>query len=738
MQTFYLLPESAFNLDPPYGRVVYRKEGEAKISVLDLIPAHQIDERIPYPVLNPLQTLFYHTYNSGNVVVSAPTSAGKSLTAYLFFREFKGRKVYTAPTRALVYEKAVELRRFYKKVDVRTGDRVVESFKDVSAEVVVCTYESLVQAFRNSVKWTRDIEAVVVDEIHQIRKRWVVEELLAYTMNESITVLGLSATIPGVEELSRWIKADLLIKSQWRPVPIERYYHSLNEFVGIKMDKNKTLGKLWDALWQLSKRDEKVILFVPQKRLGWELLELANSEKVGVINQTVPFEKREDLEPEIAFHNADVPKEEREAIEKEFRNGNLRFLIATQTLAYGVNLPADRVLILVRIFKNNRNWMCIPDELDILQMEGRVGRLGLKEKGYSHILLHGGNKGMLEDFIQRTFLKGFTTSIQEDKDKDTLSFFILLGYLYEGANYRKFLKSLYSFKKISWRICEQVETFLRERFYIEGDSLTSKGIFCVKSGVPPTRLEEFIRRQDLQLSKEAIIRPLLYTKRFDTLYDFVQRGESFKEDDYFIRGKLAVCGKNCFEDNTHQFLFYTEGLTFKYPNLKNPPGEFSYLGTDALHLLRTLWELKKGGFLSMNNLDLISVAHSVKFGISVDYASLSGIKGIGHFRANLLKRTLQREKLKAPPLFGQVSELLDMVLPLEKLMLELLMEDRKLEKKRAEEELKKLMKILENNKNGRLIDDKILLMFGFLNFGQTVLSMKKGEIINRLTSMDLF
>ncbi len=738
MQTFYLLPESAFNLDPPYGRVVYRKEGEAKISVLDLIPAHQIDERIPYPVLNPLQTLFYHTYNSGNVVVSAPTSAGKSLTAYLFFREFKGRKVYTAPTRALVYEKAVELRRFYKKVDVRTGDRVVESFKDVSAEVVVCTYESLVQAFRNSVKWTRDIEAVVVDEIHQIRKRWVVEELLAYTMNESITVLGLSATIPGVEELSRWIKADLLIKSQWRPVPIERYYHSLNEFVGIKMDKNKALGKLWDALWQLSKRDEKVILFVPQKRLGWELLELANSEKVGVINQTVPFEKREDLEPEIAFHNADVPKEEREAIEKEFRNGNLRFLIATQTLAYGVNLPADRVLILVRIFKNNRNWMCIPDELDILQMEGRVGRLGLKEKGYSHILLHGGNKEMLEDFIQRTFLKGFTTSIQEDKDKDTLSFFILLGYLYEGANYRKFLKSLYSFKKISWRICEQVETFLRERFYIEGDSLTSKGIFCVKSGVPPTRLEEFIRRQDLQLSKEAIIRPLLYTKRFDTLYDFVQRGESFKEDDYFIRGKLAVCGKNCFEDNTHQFLFYTEGLTFKYPNLRNPPGEFSYLGTDALHLLRTLWELKKGGFLSMNNLDLISVAHSVKFGISVDYASLSGIKGIGHFRANLLKRTLQREKLKAPPLFGQVSELLDMVLPLEKLMLELLMEDRKLEKKRAEEELKKLMKILENNKNGRLIDDKILLMFGFLNFGQTVLSMKKGEIINRLTSMDLF
>jgi len=170
MQTFYLLPESKFSLSPPEGKVVYRKEGEAKIRFLDLVPANQVDEKIPYPLLNPLQTLFYHTYSFGSAVVSAPTSAGKSLIAYLFFKRHTGRKIYTAPTRSLVYEKATELRKYYKKVDIRTGDRVVESFKEVSAEVVVCTYESLVQAFRNSARWIKDIEAVVVDEIHQIKK----------------------------------------------------------------------------------------------------------------------------------------------------------------------------------------------------------------------------------------------------------------------------------------------------------------------------------------------------------------------------------------------------------------------------------------------------------------------------------------------------------------------------------------------------------------------------------------
>jgi helicase len=111
-----------------------------------------------------------------------------------------------------------------------------------------------------------------------------------------------------------------------------------------------------------------------------ETLRNCRQGKVGIFNQTLPFEVDEERPPEIAFHNADVPKEEREAIEREFREGNLRLLIATQTLAYGVNLPADRVLIMVRVFKN-RKWMCIPDELDLLQMGGQGRKVRAKGEG---------------------------------------------------------------------------------------------------------------------------------------------------------------------------------------------------------------------------------------------------------------------------------------------------------------------------------------------------------------------
>jgi hypothetical protein len=212
----------------------------------------------------------------------------------------------------------------------------------------------------------------------------------------------------------------------------------------------------------------------------------------------------------------------------------------------------------------------------------------------------------------------------------------------------------------------------------------------------------------------------------------VEKGESFEEDDHFVRGMLVSCGQNCFEDNTHQFLFYTEGLTFKYPNLRHPPGEFSYLGTDALHLLRLLWELRKNGFLHGDDQKLLLIAHSVKFGLSEDWASLAGVKGIGHLRANLLKRTLQREGLKPPDLFEETAHLLEKLKGLKELMVEILITERKVEKPKAQEEVKKLFKILENNIKGRLIDDRILLMYGFLHFGVDVLRMKKEEIIKEL------
>lgn len=509
----HVLKESYYRLDPPEGKVIYSDGKKTKEE--ELIKAKDIDERIDYPLLNPIQTVFYKFYKGGNALVASPTSSGKSLIAYLFMRNFEGRIVYTVPTRSLAKEKLLEFKRYYpNNVELRTGENVLEGFKEVKAKVVVSTYEHLAYSLRNRARWLEGLSAVVIDEVHQILKRWILEEIITSCIRDGVPMLCLSATLPGVEELSSWIGAELVIGSAWRPVPLYRSVESLVHYKPIRhgLEGEELLaGRLLNALFSLKNRDESVILFVPKKSLGWKLLELASKERIGIMNQTLPFEVEEEREPEIAFHNADVPKEEREEIEKAFREGRLKTLIATQTLAYGVNLPADRVIILTRFFRSRGKLKSIPDTLDILQMEGRAGRFGIRDVGYSNLLVYGAKEKDLERDLSQALNKPFSTATMEEGESlDILSFFLLLAHLYERDMPERYLESTYSFRHVSKEKVRKVESFLRSYGYLEGNTLSQKGLFCVRTGIPPTRFESFVLRKSLQLDTMTCIRPLLY------------------------------------------------------------------------------------------------------------------------------------------------------------------------------------------------------------------------------------
>lgn len=738
----HLLDKSYYSLSPPEGRAIYLVENLGKVLEEDLINSSLVDQRIRYPLLNPIQTVFYRFYEGGNALVASPTSSGKSLIAYLFIRNFKGRLVYTAPTKALVKEKLLEFREYYppKEVEMRTGETVLESFKESKAKLVVSTYEHLAHSFRNRASWIESLSALVIDEVHQINKRWILEEIITYCLRENIPMLCLSATLPGIQDLAHWIKASLVIKSAWRPVPLYREIKSLLSFEPIRRDlegEELVAGRLLNALFSLRRGDENLILFVPKKSLGWKILELANEEKIGIWNKTLPFDTQEEREGEIAFHNADIPKEEREEIEKAFREGRLKVLMATQTLAYGVNMPADRVLILAKFFRKEAEIKSIPDSLDLLQMEGRAGRLGIREVGYSHILTYGAKKDLLEKKLIEDLSKPFTTAtMEEGANINSLAFFLLLAHMYEKGDPERYLENTYSFKQIKKQEIKKVKDFLKGHGYIKHKELTEKGLFCVKSGIPPTRFEEFLRRKVLPIDLMATIRPLLYTKRFDSLFDFLKRKERFEEDYQLVKMELLLCGKECIKDNTHQFLFYVKGITARYSNLKHPPGEFSYLSTDAIHLLRVLIEINKRGFYKFSYQEMLSVAHSVKYGIEPHCASLSGIKGIGHIRANLIKEALQEVGIEAPLLCYPVKDFVSMIESgsFYEALKEKIRDYRGLEGKRAQEEINRIRNILRNNMQGYMVDDKLLLAFGLFVEGPKALGKRKRELVEIIIS----
>ncbi|HIC09284.1 MAG TPA: DEAD/DEAH box helicase [Aquificales bacterium] len=760
MKVFEILPNSTF--DGKGGKVIY-KPSFGSVKEEDLVRVEDTDLNLPFEVLNPIQSVFYKHYKGGNALVSAPTSAGKTGIALIFFHNRSGRIVYTAPTKALVGEKARELKAIFGEVDIRTGD-VIEEFKPVRSRVVVSTYENLALAFRNDAPWTTDIEAVVVDEVHALlgNRGLVVEEIITELLLRGIDTLALSATVPGAERLARWLKAELFIKSSWRPVPLEREIRSLKHFKEwidpreleeVKADERFAL-KMLTALFELSNRDEKVIVFVPKKTIGWKMLEYANRERLEIANKTAPFEvKKEGWE--IAFHNADVPKEEREEIERAFREGELNKLIATQTLAYGVNLPADRVIIGVRGFRSpsSGEFVIIPDVLDILQEEGRAGRFGIREKGYSHILVYGSNlsrleerlkkalEGEFEPYLQREVSKNFSAQGLGDEAFGKLTLFLLVALLHRGEGFKEFLRETFSLRRLADHpvVAEAIEWLLESGYADSSFKLTEKGLFCVRSGVPPVNFEEYLRRRELPLPTLARIRPLLYTKRLDGIFYFARSRERFEEDHRKVSEILIPCGGECFEDNTDQLLFFAEGYTFYYPNISNPPGDFSYLGSDALHLLRTLLELRRIGVENLSNETLLRITHSLKYGLKMEFAPLGGIKGIGHIRANLLKEHLQTESIKGLD-FTQKAELFfeglieegELLEALESLLIHL----RGLDTNKAKREAKAVFNILRRNRNSLLVDDRILRTFGLFRYGRNSLGWKREELLNRLLEED--
>jgi len=71
-------------------------------------------------------------------------------------------------------------------------------------------------------------------------------------------------------------------------------------------------------------------------------------------------------------------------------------------------------------------------------MEGRAGRLGIKEKGHSYILPYGAKPHAVEEEIRRSMERSFTPYLREavaggymsENLEKILSLFILIGFLY--------------------------------------------------------------------------------------------------------------------------------------------------------------------------------------------------------------------------------------------------------------------------------------------------------------------
>jgi helicase len=104
----------------------------------------------------------------------------------------------------------------------------------------------------------------------------------------------------------------------------------------------------------------------------------------------------------IAFHHAGLTAKQREIIEENFKNKTIKIIVATPTLAAGVDLPAFRVIIKDLRRYGTHGLQFIP-VLEYMQMSGRAGRPKFDNRGESIIVAS--TKAQKEEFYDR-FIKG--------------------------------------------------------------------------------------------------------------------------------------------------------------------------------------------------------------------------------------------------------------------------------------------------------------------------------------------
>lgn len=168
--------------------------------------------------------------SENNVIVAAPTGAGKTVVAdfSVFLAQHRNVKAfYTTPIKALSNQKYHDFCELYgtDRVGLLTGDTSVNP----EADIVVMTTEVLRNMLYEHSITLQSLGFVVLDEIHYLADKFrgaVWEEVIIH-LPESVKIIGLSATVSNVEDFSAWIESvrgnTHLVVDEHRPVPLERH-----------------------------------------------------------------------------------------------------------------------------------------------------------------------------------------------------------------------------------------------------------------------------------------------------------------------------------------------------------------------------------------------------------------------------------------------------------------------------------------------------------------------------------
>lgn len=394
---------------------------------------------------NPMQTMTFHSlYNTNsNAFVGSPTGSGKTVVAELAiwhaFNEFPTSKVvYIAPMKALVRERVDDWRlRICKptnrKLVEMTGDSLPEAREVREADIIITTPEKFDGISRNwqTRKFVQEVSLVIMDEIHLLASdRGPILEMIVSRMNyisaqtkRPIRLLGLSTAVSNAIDMAGWLRVKeglFNFPQSVRPVPLQMYIDGFPDNLAF-CPLMKTMNKPAFMAIKQHSPSKPVLIFVASRRqtrlTALDLIHLCGMElnprrfmrmddpELQAILDTVKDETlRLSLQFGMGLHHAGLVESDRQIAHKLFEAGKIQILIATSTLAWGVNLPAHLVIIKgTQFFDSKIEDYRDMDLTDILQMMGRAGRPAFDTSGIAIVYTKESKKVFYKHFLNIGF-----------------------------------------------------------------------------------------------------------------------------------------------------------------------------------------------------------------------------------------------------------------------------------------------------------------------------------------------
>jgi helicase len=258
---------------------------------------------------------------------------------------------------------------------------------------------------RHRVEWAKEISLIISDEIHIIGDpsrgptlEVVLTQLAGMTKSQ---VIALSATIENADEIAGWLGAEL-VRSDYRPIKLHKgvMYGDDEKYVieyegkkkrAIASNQESEIAASSDTI-ELGKQS---LVFVSTRRsaeTSAERISLEIRKKLDDKEKAALKKVAKEIETALgsptkqchrlariveggaAFHHAGLVAKQRELVENAFRSGLIKVLSSTPTLAFGMNLPAYRVVIRdTKRFSDGFGSAFLP-VFEVQQMMGRAGR----------------------------------------------------------------------------------------------------------------------------------------------------------------------------------------------------------------------------------------------------------------------------------------------------------------------------------------------------------------------------